>query len=172
MRQVSQQNREDLKQWADYADQRNKGSAPLDPLLHPARTTSAYKRQSSPLPYDAYGDPHAPRQDPPTRNIEPEPPDDRKDKKYCICRNVSHGTMIACGNMDCEFEWFHQSCIGITPEPRDTWFCGTCTKKNLDRKYPYHCQGLTTDGQACTKRFPRKSDLDRHYDSVSNYVLD
>ena len=38
MRQVSQQNREDLKQWADDADQRNKGNAPSAPLLDPART--------------------------------------------------------------------------------------------------------------------------------------
>ena len=36
---------------------------------------------------------------------------------------------------------------------------------NPDRKYPHPCTA-TIDGQPCAKKFQRKTDLDRHYDSV------
>ena len=36
---------------------------------------------------------------------------------------------------------------------------------NPDRKYPHPCTA-TIDGQPCSKKFQRKTDLDRHYDSV------
>ena len=37
---------------------------------------------------------------------------------------------------------------------------------NPDRKYPHPCTAMIGD-QPCTKKFQRKTDLDRHYDSVS-----
>ena len=36
---------------------------------------------------------------------------------------------------------------------------------NPDRKYPHPCTA-TVDGQLCTKKFQRKTDLDRHFESV------
>lgn len=48
------------------------------------------------------------------------------DRKYCTCRSVSYGNMVACDNDDCPYEWFHWSCVGITSEPKGKWFCPEC----------------------------------------------
>ncbi|KMZ71476.1 Inhibitor of growth protein [Zostera marina] len=48
---------------------------------------------------------------------------------YCVCHQVSFGDMIACDNENCEGgEWFHYSCVGLTPETRfkGKWYCPTC----------------------------------------------
>ncbi|KAF7819293.1 PHD finger protein ING2 [Senna tora] len=43
---------------------------------------------------------------------------------YCVCHQVSFGDMIACDNENCQGgEWFHYSCVGLTPETR---FKGKC----------------------------------------------
>ena len=36
--------------------------------------------------------------------------------------------MIACEHPDCEVEWFHYSCVGLTEElvPDGDWFCPDC----------------------------------------------
>ncbi|KAL8974990.1 MAG: hypothetical protein Q9197_000791 [Variospora fuerteventurae] len=41
---------------------------------------------------------------------------------------------------------------------------------NPDRKYPHPCTA-TVGVTRCTKRFQRKTDLDRHYDSVSSLMV-
>jgi len=41
---------------------------------------------------------------------------------------------------------------------------------NPERKYPHPCTAMV-GGQPCTKKFQRKTDLDRHYDSVSVFKL-
>ena len=41
---------------------------------------------------------------------------------------------------------------------------------NPDRKYPHPCTAMIGE-QPCSKKFQRKTDLDRHYDSVSDYSL-
>ena len=53
---------------------------------------------------------------------------DDKEPKYCICKRISFGEMIACDNPDCPIEWFHFSCVGMTPEnrPKGQWFCPDC----------------------------------------------
>ena len=51
------------------------------------------------------------------------------DRKYCTCRSVSYGNMIACDNDDCAYEWFHWSCVGMTKEPAGKWFCAECRAK-------------------------------------------
>ena len=51
------------------------------------------------------------------------------DRKYCTCRSVSFGNMIACDNDDCPYEWFHWSCVGMTKEPVGTWYCDECRVK-------------------------------------------
>lgn len=39
--------------------------------------------------------------------------------------------MIACDGPDCETEWFHYNCVGITEDtiPNCTWFCNECKQK-------------------------------------------
>ena len=52
--------------------------------------------------------------------------------KYCTCRQVSSGDMIACDNDDCPYEWFHWKCVGLKEEPRGTWYCPEC-KANMGK---------------------------------------
>jgi hypothetical protein len=81
---------------------------------------------------------------------------DPDEPRYCICGDVSHGTMIACDNEavspsprpsttriltelhKCELEWFHLECVGLTELPgrRAKWYCPICRdklKKGLDK---------------------------------------
>jgi succinate dehydrogenase flavin-adding protein (antitoxin of CptAB toxin-antitoxin module) len=53
----------------------------------------------------------------------------RDETKYCICRQVSYGAMVACDNEECEIEWFHYDCVGITQPPKGQWYCHDCTRK-------------------------------------------
>lgn len=54
------------------------------------------------------------------------------DKKYCTCRSVSYGNMVACDNEGCPYEWFHWSCVGIKAEPQGKWFCPECRVKTKE----------------------------------------
>ena len=47
-------------------------------------------------------------------------------RKYCTCHGVSYGSMVACDNAECPYEWFHWSCVGITKEPQGRWYCDEC----------------------------------------------
>ncbi|KAJ6623050.1 hypothetical protein B0H10DRAFT_2162573 [Mycena sp. CBHHK59/15] len=59
---------------------------------------------------------------------------DGDDKPYCFCQRVSFGQMIACDDPNCQWEWFHIACIGLTTPPDGRWFCETCrTKRNAKR---------------------------------------
>ena len=76
-------------------------------------------------------------------------PIDPNEPTYCLCGDVSFGTMIACENNDvgpsltissetianattvqCEREWFHLECVGLTEPPGRTakWYCPDCRK--------------------------------------------
>ncbi|KIK03181.1 hypothetical protein K443DRAFT_677024 [Laccaria amethystina LaAM-08-1] len=47
---------------------------------------------------------------------------------YCFCHKPSFGDMIGCDNLDCPYQWFHISCVGVkTPLP-DKWYCPECVK--------------------------------------------
>jgi hypothetical protein len=50
-------------------------------------------------------------------------------RRYCICQSASYGDMVACGNEQCPFEWFHWGCVGLKAEPMRTWFCPICTEE-------------------------------------------
>ncbi|KAF9469605.1 hypothetical protein BDZ94DRAFT_1206243 [Collybia nuda] len=59
---------------------------------------------------------------------------DGDDRTYCFCDGVSYGEMIACDDAQCEREWFHLACIGLTVPPDGRWFCETCrNKRNAKR---------------------------------------
>jgi hypothetical protein len=51
---------------------------------------------------------------------------DPNEPKYCKCRRVSFGSMVACENPECAIEWFHFECVGLKTEPADPWFCASC----------------------------------------------
>lgn len=62
-------------------------------------------------------------------SVDVDQPIDPNEPTYCVCHQVSFGDMIACDNENCEGgEWFHYSCVGLTPETRfkGKWFCPTC----------------------------------------------
>lgn len=55
--------------------------------------------------------------------------DEPDDTRYCFCENVSYGDMIGCDNDNCEREWFHLECIGLTRPPSGTWYCDPCLEE-------------------------------------------
>ncbi|KAL4897163.1 hypothetical protein BDV59DRAFT_169930 [Aspergillus ambiguus] len=56
---------------------------------------------------------------------------DPNEPRYCICGDVSFGTMICCENQDCDREWFHLDCVGLSEVPGRTakWYCPDCRVK-------------------------------------------
>lgn len=53
-----------------------------------------------------------------------------EDKKlYCVCQQVSYGSMVGCDDKECPYEWFHWGCVHLTEEPKGKWFCPTCAMK-------------------------------------------
>lgn len=70
---------------------------------------------------------------------------DPNEPRYCICGDVSFGTMICCENLDvcllpsvrtrtnlqCDREWFHLNCVGLSEVPGRTakWYCPDCRVK-------------------------------------------
>ncbi|KAE8373167.1 hypothetical protein BDV26DRAFT_272705 [Aspergillus bertholletiae] len=53
---------------------------------------------------------------------------DPNEPRYCLCGDVSFGTMICCENNDCDREWFHLDCVGLSEVPSRTakWYCPEC----------------------------------------------
>ena len=52
---------------------------------------------------------------------------------WCSCHNPSNGQqMIACENEDCQVEWFHFSCVGLSSVPEGEWYCPSCREQNAD----------------------------------------
>ncbi|KAG7093498.1 hypothetical protein E1B28_007173 [Marasmius oreades] len=63
------------------------------------------------------------------------PPAD-SEKKYCHCNRVSFGEMVGCDNGEnCDIEWFHLNCVGLThlPSEDQPWYCRDC-KPKIQRK--------------------------------------
>ncbi|KAJ5551063.1 hypothetical protein N7535_000996 [Penicillium sp. DV-2018c] len=56
---------------------------------------------------------------------------DANEPRYCLCGDVSFGTMICCENQDCDREWFHLACVGLEEVPSRTakWYCPECRVK-------------------------------------------
>lgn len=48
---------------------------------------------------------------------------------YCYCERASFGEMVGCDGPNCEREWFHLGCIGLSALPKGQWFCGECRAK-------------------------------------------
>ena len=43
-------------------------------------------------------------------------------KLYCSCKRPSFEPMIACDGKDCQVEWYHYVCVGITRAPKGSWY--------------------------------------------------
>ena len=58
----------------------------------------------------------------------PDMPVDPNEPLYCYCRGPSSGTMVGCENEECEREWFHLPCVGLTSAPPEhvKWYCNDC----------------------------------------------
>src|SRR5277367_3482777 len=54
---------------------------------------------------------------------------DEDSQVYCFCQQVSFGEMVACDNENCEREWFHLPCVGLTSPPQGKWYCDDCLAK-------------------------------------------
>nr|XP_046917347.1 inhibitor of growth protein 4-like [Dermatophagoides farinae] len=54
---------------------------------------------------------------------------DPNEPLYCICHQVSFGEMVGCDDPDCQIEWFHFACVGLTSKPKGKWYCPQCTIK-------------------------------------------
>ncbi|GAK63099.1 uncharacterized protein PAN0_002d1301 [Moesziomyces antarcticus] len=60
--------------------------------------------------------------------------DDADEARYCFCNNVSYGDMIGCDDDDCEREWFHLGCVGLTKPPQGTWYCEACLERRANAR--------------------------------------
>lgn len=97
-------------------------------------------------------------------------PIDPNEPRYCLCNNVSFGTMIQCDNVDvsntpglpigiqnqvtncvvthvqnCKYEWFHIGCVGLSSIPARTtkWYCPDCRKLlNIGEKGEINARGV------------------------------
>lgn len=56
------------------------------------------------------------------------------DRRYCLCKEVSFGEMIACDNARCEIEWFHFGCVDIRVQPKGKWYCPRCRGESVKVK--------------------------------------
>lgn len=47
---------------------------------------------------------------------------------YCYCNQIAYGEMVGCDGDNCELEWFHLPCIGLSNLPKGKWYCNDCLK--------------------------------------------
>jgi len=48
---------------------------------------------------------------------------------YCYCNGPDVGDMVGCDNPECQFQWFHLSCLGLEKLPTTKyWYCPDCRK--------------------------------------------
>ncbi|CAR24511.1 Inhibitor of growth protein 3 [Lachancea thermotolerans] len=66
-------------------------------------------------------------------NLRPSQPEE---PRYCVCRDVSYGAMIACDNKRCPTEWFHYGCVGLlhAPKPNKKWYCCDKCRRQATKK--------------------------------------
>uniref|UniRef100_T1KIJ1 Inhibitor of growth protein n=1 Tax=Tetranychus urticae TaxID=32264 RepID=T1KIJ1_TETUR len=102
------------------------GSTGMFKVAKRSRTSSQYQdtdESSETMPVDENGTPVDWSCDP-------------NEPRYCLCNQISYGSMVACDNEECQFEWFHYGCVGITQPPKGKWYCPPCTNqmKRKNRK--------------------------------------
>lgn len=104
----------------------------------PSTTTSLSDEEDSASPTpsslqrsqaDGAGDKRPSRRAEPAAEVEWDEDEDEDDPTlYCFCQKKSFGNMIGCDNDNCEFQWFHYACVGISQQPSGEWLCPECRK--------------------------------------------
>ena len=49
--------------------------------------------------------------------VEEDEDDGPGQERYCYCEEVSYGEMVGCDGENCEREWFHLECVGLSRAP-------------------------------------------------------
>ena len=49
-----------------------------------------------------------------------------RESEFCSCGKNVDAPMIGCDGPNCELQWYHFDCVGITSAPDGDWFCPTC----------------------------------------------
>lgn len=92
-------------------------SYPKSRLSRQVQLTRSQQQQEEDLDADAEGE----------EDLEGEDAEDDL-TPYCFCHKPSFGDMIGCDNLECPYQWFHISCVGVkTPLP-DKWYCPECVR--------------------------------------------
>ena len=90
-------------------------------------------------------------------SIQGDEDEDIDEPKYCYCNEVSYGEMVGCDGDECQKEWFHLSCVGLTRAPAKNgkslfnpldygcdndfllllakWYCDDCKENLKDVKF-------------------------------------
>jgi hypothetical protein len=55
-------------------------------------------------------------------------------RRYCYCGDGEYGTMVACDNQNCPYEWFHIGCLQSQSLPKGAWKCLPCILLEKKRK--------------------------------------
>ncbi|KAI8344126.1 hypothetical protein BC941DRAFT_365302 [Chlamydoabsidia padenii] len=111
-------------QWDDWPNEGNRTKSLLHGTTGPRRRTHHSNRPNPAMNTGALVE----------QIIDPNEP------KYCYCNQVSFGDMVACDGDNCEKEWFHYACVGLTETPPGKWFCKDCLmEENYQKKLKrYH----------------------------------
>ncbi|VDK64638.1 unnamed protein product [Onchocerca ochengi] len=59
--------------------------------------------------------------------------DDESDsdrRVWCFCREKAYGSMVACDDPACRYEWFHYGCVNVIEKPKGKWYCPECAPKH------------------------------------------
>ncbi|KAF8543313.1 inhibitor of growth proteins N-terminal histone-binding-domain-containing protein [Trichophaea hybrida] len=134
----------------DSANKRLKLSSGL-PMSTPSISSALAGRPSTPgiktessragTPSGHSGTRKTGRKKPPVKRVVDEDGDEEDDEDeeeggegddkrlYCVCQQVSYGSMVGCDDKDCPYEWFHWGCVHLTEEPRGKWYCPACTER-------------------------------------------
>ncbi|KAF2226003.1 hypothetical protein BDZ85DRAFT_192716 [Elsinoe ampelina] len=60
---------------------------------------------------------------------------DPNEPRYCLCGDVSYGTMVACESINCPIEWFHLGCVDLQEMPPRLakWYCPECRVGDVEK---------------------------------------
>lgn len=55
---------------------------------------------------------------------------DDEEPVFCYCKKKGRGeTMLGCDGSECEIEWYHLECVGLSEAPKGKWWCDACKEK-------------------------------------------
>ncbi|KAJ7693648.1 hypothetical protein B0H17DRAFT_1059382 [Mycena rosella] len=133
-------------------------TVPTSIKLAPVATPTPPRRSASPLTSAVVANSHAhtshkrsrlsrqihPREDVDMDADADEDGEGEDENLYCFCQKQSYGDMIACDNDNCQYEWFHLSCVQLTQPTPEKWYCRDCVEKGFSAE--------TTGGRKGRKR--------------------